>query len=118
MTDEVDLDDAIQDDVDADGPVIRQWLPTVEAAATIELMTDDEDLEPYLDHGTIDNDAALDVIADYVLNPDLDRKDVENLPASDTAAIFDAVTQDATNQAAVRPEHFDDGDQDGGDDDV
>ena len=95
-------------------PAIRVHVPSLDAAALVQLMERPSDLEPYVrDDGSLGMDDHLDVVADHILEPDLDRDDVEQLNTKDAAALFGHIVQDATNQAAVKPSGWDGGRVDG-----
>lgn len=105
---------AVDSSADRRGPgpgshAIKSYLPSLDTAVTVYLMADEDDLDPYLeDDGTMDADGHLDVVADWT-TADLGREAVDTMASKDVAALFEQIVQDATNRAAVRPDHFDEG---------
>lgn len=102
VRDDGDSDGQLADD--PSGPVITVWLPTIEGPIDVQVMEGPDELDPYFkDDGTMGASETLDVLADYT-EDDLDRGDVENIPARDASALFDHIVQDASRRKAVVPD--------------
>lgn len=103
--DDDDDDEAIDPVNPSDADVIVVAMPETDGAAKVELMEDDEELAQYLpDDGDIDVDVHAEIVQDYIVEPELTRKQLMQLPKADVAALSDQIVQDASRMKAVHPD--------------